>query len=120
MIQPKDDGPVGQELVVVAEEYPNRFARMCNAIDSFVLDEHTPGYRIDPPEPEMRYVPDTNLQSEIYLVPHLLEDAAAVLEVEHSTKEIRFILVLKEFGGAEEHDQWRQILIQIKRHRRSG
>jgi hypothetical protein len=110
VIEPDLDSPLGQELGSVADEWPNRLARMCNAIDAFMSNIHVPGYRVAPAKPELRYEPDLKIAVEIYLVPRIYEDASALLRVDHIAKRVSYIAVYGDYGGYDEAAQWQEIL----------
>lgn len=80
-IEPARDSQLFRDLEDLADNWPNRLAKCCNAIDAFVLDVYTPGYRVAPPTPGIRDQPDLSASVEVYLVPHLFEGPAALLRV---------------------------------------
>lgn len=109
-VQPEPDGSLGREIARVADKWPGRVARMCDAIDAFASDAATPAYRVAPPKAGLRYEPEAGLPTEVYLVPCIYEDASALLCVRHRRREIVILAVYEDYGGYDEHAQWQEIV----------
>lgn len=109
-IEPARDSQLFRDLEDLADNWPNRLAKCCNAIDAFVLDVYTPGYRVAPPTPGIRDQPDLSASVEVYLVPHLFEGPAALLRVDHVRRTITYVAVYSNYDGDDHAAQWQRIL----------
>jgi hypothetical protein len=111
LIEPDLDSPLGKELGNAADHSPSRLARMCNAIDAFMLDPHIPGYRLAPGTPEVRYEPESGVEIEVYIVPRVFYAAACcLLRVSHVERTVSFLEVHREYGGPDETLLWKAII----------
>lgn len=106
LLDPDPGGAVVRTLGDIAATAPYRASRLIAALEEFVWNGPSDGYRIEPE--------DSGSLEEVYLVPpryvlQTIPDAAALVRVDHSMLEIEIILVRSDYGGPDEKAQWTEI-----------
>jgi hypothetical protein len=109
LIEPVDDPLVYPDFEYAAEHRSDSCARMLSAIEAFVGNAFTGGYRLEPGERGERDEPDFAERREIYLVPFSIGEVAAILRVDHVSRSVEFITVIPVFGGVLAQKQWADI-----------
>jgi hypothetical protein len=110
VVEPRPETSPGRDFDRIATEWSRRCSRMLDAIEDFVCDPTTPGFRVAPLPRGPRYDPELGRTAEAYLVPFIKEEAVALVLADHEAKVISFIAAYHEFGGYENQPQWNQII----------
>jgi hypothetical protein len=110
VIEPDDACPCGRALGDLADRWGGRFVQVLKAIAHFALEAHMRAVRTAPGDPQLRDNPDPGLDVEVFIVPRIYEDASVLLRVDHRVRTIRFVAVYADYGGYDEHVQWKEII----------
>ena len=103
----RTDTEAAEQLKELANSHPHRAARLMDVLEEFVQMDTNSSYRVNS---------DARGTVEIYIVPpryvlRHLPDAAALVRVSHTRREIELVEVMEEYGGFDEDDQWKEIII---------
>ena len=109
-LDPDDGDPLWNDIHRMADELEKALSRLLVAIHVFESDprrvcshNRAAGLKIDPK--------DGNDVDEVYLVPSLYHDSAALLVVEHDTRTIRFIKIYERLLPEEDAPaQWAEFV----------
>jgi hypothetical protein len=93
---------IGEELQRLADNHPNRTAKLVDWLESCMTNEAS------------RELCITEGKVDIYLVPprfvlENLPDAAALLRIDHLTKRIHLVKIIPVYGAYNEAAQWEEI-----------